>query len=65
MKKLNIHLVHGVWQYGRDDQEDDAEDEDDADLTIPEEHVDGSVPQVPMQDNSTMSTQYLSGFQAL
>jgi len=45
MKKLNIHQVHVVWQRGRNDQEDD---EDDADLNIPGEHVDGSVPQVPM-----------------
>jgi len=51
-----------VWQHGRDDQEDDR---DDVDLAIPEEHVDGTVPQVPMQDNPTMSLQYLSGFQAL
>jgi len=65
MKKLNIHQVHSVWQHGKDDQEDDGDHEDDVDPAIPKEHVYGNVPQVPMQDHSTMSPQNLSGFQAL
>lgn len=54
IKKLNIHHVHGVWQYGIDQYDND---EDDADSTIPEDNVHGNAPQVLVQDHFAMSPQ--------
>lgn len=41
MKKLNISQVNGVWHLGRPNNQDEEEEED---LPLPEDHVEGGQP---------------------
>jgi len=48
MKKFNIFQVNGVWQLGRYDEQDE---EDDENLPLPKDHVEGGRPQPPWCSN--------------
>jgi len=49
MRKLNIFQVNGVWKLGRLDEQNK---EDDEDLPLPKENVQGSQPQPSIPHNA-------------
>jgi len=54
MRKLNIFRVNGVWQLDRPDQTDK---EDDKDIKLAQEYVQGGQPQPAIPHQTKMLTQ--------
>ena len=60
MTKLNIFQINGVWQLGRPDQ---ADKEDDEDLQLAQEDVQGSQPEPEIPNQTDLLTQIWVGMQ--
>jgi len=60
MRKLKIFQVNGVWQLGRPNQ---TNEEDDEDLGLAQEDVQGGQPQFAIPHQAEMLTQIWGGIQ--